>query len=352
MVKQLTYNLTDRGEHNEAAKAEMKLEHIYPCGCGLEFGSRNELWNHIKTCKDIKDTRQTCLICSEPEDIFLSTENVERICPTCALGYFESKNIFGAPLINHMGVEYENAFRDKTGALLKFLGISTLAELGITMVLITFSADGSTTYCISPRGEVVFVLNNIEKLREMNYESFESVVSHEIFHAYVTNSLKLGISSKLHHAFTGVGGSAAQLAEDIELIKIALEKNIEPLLLDEANRTRSYYKNLPKPVPMKLWGSVPDSQKFLSMTSVTWGYASTQWLMQNIKDPILKGQFTRNLEFVQPHYEANGFPKLKDLIIDQFNGKVVATEEEAESVFERILHLYGEYLKVNSLYLY
>lgn len=229
MVKQPKINLTNQSGHIQTSESGIKPVRTYPCGCGSEFENRNSLWNHVKTCRDIADSRQTCLICSEPEEVFLSTENIDRICPSCALDHFKSKIILGVPVINHMGLEYENAFREKAGSLLKYLSIGTLKELGITMVLITFSADGSTAYCISPKGEVVFVLNNTEDLREMNYESFESVISHEIFHAYITNNLKLGIGSKLHHPFTFVGGHAAQVAEDIELIKIAIERNVEPL---------------------------------------------------------------------------------------------------------------------------
>jgi hypothetical protein len=347
--KQQTRSIMSQSEYKEKPKYEVKSVGIYRCDCGLEFENRNDLWNHVKICKDITDARQTCSICSEPEEVFLSTEDIERICPTCALGYFESKKTLGVPLINHMGIEYEKAFRDKAGSLLKHLRIGALTELGITIVLITFSADGSTAYCISSRGEVVFVLNDTKELRKMNYESFESVVSHEIFHAYITNKLKLGISSKLHHALTAVGRSAVQLAEDIELIKIASRKNIEPLLWDEVNRTRAYYKNLPKPVPMKYWASVPDHDKFLSMMSVTWSYASTQWLMQNTREPKLKEQFSQNLELVRPHYAANGFSKLKDLITDLLNTRVVATEKGAENVFERILHLYCEFLDDSNL---
>lgn len=341
----------NQSEYKEKPKYRLKSVDIYQCDCGLEFQNRNDLWNHLKTCKSITDARQTCSICSEPEEIFLSTKEIERICPTCALGYFESKEILGVPLINHMGIEYENALRDKAGSLLKYLHVGALTELGITVVLITFSADGSTAYCVSPKGEVVFLLDNTKELRKMNYESFESVVGHEIFHAYITNKLKLGVVRKLHHGFTAVGRSAAQVAEDIELIKIASGRNIEPLLLDELNRTRAYYKNLPKPVPMKYWISVSDHNKLLSMMSVTWSFASTQWLMQNAKDLKLQEQFSQNVELVRPHYAANGFPKLKDLMADLLDSKVVATEEEAENVFERILHLYGEFLDANNLYL-
>jgi hypothetical protein len=250
-----------------------------------------------------------------------------------------------------MGIEYENAFREKAGALLKYLNIGTLTEMGITMVLITFSADHHTAYCISPKGEVIFVLDNTEKLRKMNYESFESVVSHEIFHAYITNKLKLGIG-KLRHSLTAVGATAVQIAEDIELIKIAFEKNVKPLLQDEVNRARAYYRNLQKPVPMKFWVSVPDNLKFVSMVSVTWEYASTEWLMQNTKDQKMKEQFSQNLELVRPHYTANGFPKLKDLITELLNSKVVMTGDEAENVFRKILHLYDEFLEVSNLDFY
>jgi hypothetical protein len=251
-----------------------------------------------------------------------------------------------------MGVEYENVFRNRVGSLLNYLNIGSLAELGITMVLITFSADGSTAYCISPKGEVIFVLNNTSQLGKMNYESFESAVSHEIFHAYISNNLKLGVSTKLHHAFTAMGRNAVQLAEDIELIKIGSERDVEPLLSDEISRTRAYYQNVGEPVPTKYWPSVPDHIKFRAIMSVTWSYASTQWLSQNVKDSRLKEESSQILELVRPHYETNGFPKLKDLITDLFSNKVVATDLEAEIVFERILRLFGEMLDAKNLDLY
>lgn len=351
MGKQQTHSLLNQSNDKGLVESERKLPRTYPCSCGLEFENRNELWIHMTTCQDIRDSRQTCSICSEPGEIFLSQENIERICPTCAIGYFESKKILGVNVINHMGIEYENAFREKAGVLLKCLNVQTLTDLGITMVLITFSADNSAAYCISPKGEVVYVLNNTEALRKTNYESFVSVISHEIFHAYVTNKLKLGIG-KLHHAFTAVGASGVQVAEDIELIKIALEKNVEPLLADEVDRTKAYYKDLQKPVPMKYWVSVPDHLKFVSMVSVTWSYAATEWLMQNVKDQKLKELFSQNLELVRPHYSVNGSQILKDLVTELLSSKAVTTGDEAEIVFQKILHVYDGYLYANNLDLY
>ncbi len=351
MQKQSQSGLDNR-QHKEGTAAKIIPYSGYPCGCGSKFKSRQELWTHIKTCPEITDSRQTCMICSQPEEIFMSAENIERICPTCALGFFESKKILGIPVINHMGIEYEIAFREKAGALLEYLKIETLADLGITMSLITFSADGSTSFCMSPKGELVFVVNNMERLRKMNYATFESVVSHEIFHAYIDNNLHLGIGTKLHHPFTAASSSAVQVADDIELIKIAYAKHVEPLLIDEVNRTNAYYKDLPKPVPMKYLVSVADNFKFVSMVSVTWSYASTEWLWNKTNDPKLKEQFSKNLDTIRPHYLANGFSKLKDLIIKQLDGKIVETEKEADTAFEQILCLYGEFFGANHLDFY
>ena len=338
-------DLANLVKQDQMGKSEVLPKHNYECSCGLEFGNRDDLWNHLGKCKDKTDSRQTCLICSEPEEIFLSTDNIDRICPTCALGYFDSKKILGVPFINHMGIEYENAFRDNAGELLKYLGISTLGELGVTVVLVTFSADGSVAYCFSPKGEVVFILNDTMELKKQNFETFKSVIKHELFHAYVANTLKLGITKKLHHALTFVGGNAAQVAEDIESLKIAVKKSIEPIFRDEVNRTRAYFEN----TPVKSLTYVPDNLKFLATVGVSWNYAQTQWLANNVRDPNLKDLFSQNLELVRPHYEANGFPKLKDLISNLLNGKIVETDEEAEIVFQKILKIYGELLYSKNL---
>jgi hypothetical protein len=351
-VQKQSPNSIDSHQYNEETVAKIIPNNVFPCNCGSKFKSRQELWTHLKTCRGITDSRQTCIICSQPEEIFMSSENVERICPTCALGFFDSKKILGIPVINHMGINYENAFRDKAGNLLEYLKMETLADLGITMALITFSADGSTSFCMSPKGELVFVVNNMEQLRKMNYATFESVVSHEIFHAFIDNNLHLGIGTRLRHSFTAASSSAVQVADDIELIKIAFAKQVEPLILDEINRTEAYYRELPKPVPMKYWVSVADNFKFVSMVSVTWSYASTEWLFKRAVDSKLKEQFSKNLDIIRPHYLANGFPKLKDLIIKQLDDKIVETEKEAEIVFEQILCLYGEFLDTNGLDFY
>ena len=343
--KRQTPNLASPNEQKQIARSRDFTKHNYTCDCGSEFKSRGDLWNHLRTCKNIKDSRQTCSICSEPEEIFLSADGIDRLCPTCSLGYYDSKNMLGVPFINHMGNEYENAFRDKASSLLKCLGIETLAELGVTIVLITFSANGRGAYCFSPRGEVVFVLNDTDELKKRNFETFESVIRHELFHAYVANTLELGITKKIKHALTFVSGNAGQIAEDIELLKIAMEKSIEPIFRDEVNRTNAYFSN----VPIKSLASATDSGKFLAIAGVTWNYAATEWLMQKTQDLNMKDQFSRNLTLIWPHYEANGFPKLKDLIINLLNDKIVQTAEEAEIVFQKILRVYDELLDSKNL---
>ena len=250
-----------------------------------------------------------------------------------------------------MGIEYEKAFEEHANSLLKYLNVQSLKELGINMAVITFSVDHSTTYCLTPKGELVFIVDDKASHKEMNFESFRSVVTHEIFHAYITNILKLGID-KLQHPLTAVGASAIQLAEDIELIKITFEKNVVPLLQDEANRTIAYYRNLSNPVPLKYLSTFPDRVKFGCTMSVTWAYASTEWLKENTKDEVLKQQFLKGLELIRPHYVANGFPKFKNLITELLSSNVVQTKEEAEIVFQRILGVYGEYLEDANLALY
>jgi len=249
--------------------------------------------------------------------------------------------VLGVPIINQLGVEYENAFREKAGSLLKLLNLKALAELEVTVVLITFSTGHNTPFCVSPKGEVVFIVRDVPQLRKQNLESFEAAITHELFHLYINNKLGLGISPKLHHAFSFVSGTATNVADDIELIKIAVEKDVTILLLDEVKRTNTYYKDLNEVTSL---GCYPDHIKFRLKMSLTWTYASTQWLSETVKDPKLREGFVNNLRLVEPHYQANGYPRLKDLIIQLLNGEIATTTEKAENMVDRVLEVCNEFL--------
>jgi hypothetical protein len=91
--------------------------------------------------------------------------------------------------------------------------------------------------------------------------------------------------------------------------------------------------------------------KFRLKISLTWTYASTQWLSETITDPKMREGFINNLHLVEPHYQANGYPRLKELIIQLLNSEVVTTAENAEYTVDRILEVYNELLTLYRMHL-
>jgi len=260
--------------------------------------------------------------------------------------------VFGSPLINHMGIEYEDIFREKMKVLLPQLRVEKLPELGIDVVVITFSqGQDAFRHSHNPRGELVFMFAQTTQIREKEKTIFKGVINHEVFHAYITHKLKLAISDKLKGPFTFMELAAAQLAEDIQLEKIAIEGNMWPLIADEIDRTTTYYENT-LPIPMNRWNALPDHAKFQAMISVTWSYAVESWFAQVLRESEAKTQAQRNVKLVYPHYSMHGYAKLKDLILELFEERTTKTEEESKTMFKRLLDVYDEYADAHNLIVY
>jgi hypothetical protein len=251
-----------------------------------------------------------------------------------------------------MGIEYEDVFRKKVEAFLPQLKVEKLSDLGIDVVLMTFSQGFDPfRHSISPRGELVFIFAKTDQIREREKKVFESVINHEVFHAYVTHKLKLAISNRLKGPFSFLEGSAAMLAEDIQLDKIAVRDKVWPLVNDEIIRDFVYYEKTTPPTTDS-WNALPDSAKLLAMISVTWAYAVNLWFAQVLSEPGARKQLNENLRLIHPHYTKHGYAYLKDLILRLFNEKVAETEKESENMVQRLLSVFNKYSDAHGLMLY
>jgi len=137
------------------------------------------------------------------------------VCPLCAISFEKPTLVFGTPMINHMGKKYDYIFRKKVGLMLKHLKINKLSELGINVVLITFSQGFDFfNHSHSPRGELVFVFAKTEQLRDKEDKVFQYVINHEVFHGYLW-SMKIGVTYLLEGPFTFIERFAGSFSEDI-----------------------------------------------------------------------------------------------------------------------------------------
>ena len=324
----------------------------FSCDCGMNFKSRDEWRSHINHFVHGDSGRQICSVCNEPAHVLLPFEDIV-LCSFCATGFFESQDLFGARLINHMTEEYEQIIKSKIGVLLPKLGVEKLPDLNIQTVLITFTEDKhGFEHFHNPKGELVFLFSKIQALEEVEKKVFSSVIDHETFHAFLTYKAKLGITDKLPKckALSIAQVMAAQLAEDIQLEKVAKSENVTPLLMDEVNRVSIYFSEVsPEPVSFEQWENLPDSFKLSSMLSVTWTYAEELWHEKVLEDLQLKRKAKDNLELVYPHYSKYGRPELKDLIITILNEQISKTPEEAKDMFTKLLEIFDKYCDENAL---
>jgi DNA-binding Lrp family transcriptional regulator len=251
-----------------------------------------------------------------------------------------------------MGIEYESIFRNKVESFLPRLKVEKLSELGIEVVLITFSQGfDAFTHSFSPKGELVFIFAKTDQIREKEKKVFESVITHELFHGYVTHKLGLGISDKLRGPFSFLERCAATLAEDIQLDKIAVRNNVRILLDDEIIRETIYYEKT-APLTTDNWNTLPEGAKIMAMTSVTWAYAVQSWFAQVLSATGARKQLEENLRLIHPHFVKYGYPYLKDLILRLFDEKTVETGKELEDMVKRLLGAYDKYSDAHGFMLY
>lgn len=338
--------------HLRAQVSRLRIASLpYACDCGLRFAKRKEIRTHLKECKQAVERGQYCSDCSVMSEVLLPYEDL-ALCPTCATKHFETKAILDCPVINHMGPEYEKIFSEKMEVLMPRLGVEKLPDLGVNVTVITFSqGQDAFRYSISPRGELIFIFARSAQVREREKRAFELTINHEVFHAYIEHRLKLSISEKIKGPFTFMEGSAVQLAEDIQLNKIAVRENLQPLIADEVSRTTSYYENS-SPMPMNRWATLPDYAKLLASISLAWTYAVEAWYVQVLRELEARKQAEENMKLVHPHFSTYGFPKLRDLILQLLNEKTAETAKESEGMAERLLSSFDEYADIHNLIIY
>jgi len=188
---------------------------FFACACGTEFRTRDEIRKHVKTCSNgSARTNHVCSFCTETSRVLLPYDT-KMVCPLCAISFEKPTLVFGTPMINHMGKKYDYIFRKKVGLMLKHLKINKLSELGINVVLITFSQGFDFfNHSHSPRGELVFVFAKTEQLRDKEDKVFQYVINHEVFHGYLW-SMKIGVTYLLEGPFTFIERFAGSFSEDI-----------------------------------------------------------------------------------------------------------------------------------------
>jgi len=311
---------------------------LFTCPCGLSFKTREEIRKHTKKCTHTETSSFfTCSVCSDSTRILLPYGEVS-VCPSCAVSFEKPTIAFGSLMINHMARKYDMIFRQKVGTLLKCINVKKLSDMGIVVILITFSQEGFVPFAYShnPKGELIFIFSKKEHIQEREEKSFEYVINHEVFHAYVYKKLKLGITDVLKKPLTFLEYFAGTLAEDVQLIKIAVSKNVKPLLLDETRRTNVYFKKLPT-MSTSQWNMLPDEMKFNSMASLTLTYTTELWFNEILRASHAKKRVRKNIRLVQPHYAKLGYPNLTKLIQELYTEKIAETKREKQTMCQKIL---------------
>ena len=295
-----------------------------------------------------------CSVCKEPSYVLLPHDGLS-LCPFCAIGYFEIRNLCGIPLINQMSQKYEQIIMNKIGSLLPIMDVKNLTELHIQVALITFAENGrSFQFFHDPKGSLVFLFSNFSP--NPNEENvFSTVIGHETSHAYLTHKAKLGITDKLRNrkALTFSQVMAAQLAEDIQLEKVLMSRGLLSVVKDEIDRVSIYFGDVAtRPISALQWQTLDENTKLSSMSSITWTYAEEFWLNETLQDPLLKTKTSDNIKLVNAHYSMHGYTELKDLTISMLKEPVCETNEEAERMFARLLKVFDDYCVKERLQVY
>lgn len=323
---------------------------IFACACGAEFKTREEIRKHVKACGHVSARTHICSVCTEQSRVLLPYDT-EMICPLCAISFEKPTLVLGAPMINHMGKKYDNIFRRKVGVLLKHLKVNRLSELDIDVVLITFSEGFDFfDHSYSPRGELVFVFAKTERIRDREDKVFQYVINHEVFHGYL-RSKKIGVTHILEGPFTFIEQFAGSFSEDIQLLKIAVDREVKPLIKDEIRRDYVYYRNSPVP-PETYWKTLPEEIRFTAEISTTLAYATELWFKEVVKSSHSKKLANKNIKLIHPHYSMHGNDKLKNLIEELYVERPARTIKEKQVMFERVLTHFDELADDNGFSVY
>lgn len=313
---------------------------IFACACGAEFRTREEIRKHVRTCGNCSTRTHVCSVCTETSRVLLPYDT-KMVCPLCAISFEKPALVLGTPMINHMGKKYGDIFRKKVGVMLKHLKVNKLSELSIDVVLVTFSEGFDFfDHSYSPRGELVFVFAKTGQLRDKEDKVFQHVINHEVFHGYL-RSMKIGVTHLLEGPFTFIEHFAGSFSEDIQLVKIAVDREVKPLIKDEIRRDYVYYRNLPVP-PETYWKTLPEGIRFTAEISTTLAYATELWFREVVKDSHSKKLAKKNIRLIHPHYSLHGNEKLKNLIEELYTGSPVRTMKEKQVMFERVLTCFDE----------
>jgi hypothetical protein len=254
-----------------------------------------------------------------------------------------------------MPERYRQITLKKVGTLLSTFDIQQLTDFQIKVVLNIFADNGkSFQFFHDPKGALIFLFSSFSP--PVNEEKvFTNVIAHELSHAYLTHKVKLGITDKLKNrkGLTFSQVMAAQLAEDIQLIKVLVANNLFDVINDEAERVSLYFGQVAtKPISAAQWQTLDGQARLSSMSSISWTSAEVTWLSATVKDTVIKEKIDSNLKLIDPHYVMHGYPELKKLIVELFNEPISETSDGAEKIFSRLLNVFDTYCAEKSLVVY
>jgi hypothetical protein len=175
--------------------------------------------------------------------------------------------------------------------------------------------------------------------------SFEYVISHELLHHYLRKN-GLNISAALKGPFSPLESFAASLVEDIQLAKVAQEKEFYLAISDEVKKLTVYYDGLPIPDPSK-FSKLPPHMRINAVISVSSAFAMLNRLCRVLNGELKKLAIKcRNL--VAPHFRKVGYELLYENIRTALDEKVWKTRNEKIHGFERILECLDKWADENA----
>jgi len=319
----------------------------------MKFKDRANIREHIRKCNQLEIHGPECSDCLKKTFVLLSYGDI-KVCPTCAINYDEkiTKLFYGAILLNHMGDKYENILRRKISNLMEYVNVKLLPEIGIDIILITFTDSISPiTHMVSKDGELIFVLCRVKEIKEREDFVFENVIYHEVMHAYLSDYLKIGITDNFKTPSSYVEGTVGFAVEDTHLTKYCINNEIKPYLKDEIKRDYGYYNKMRVPSESQI-EKLSNEQKFAGMLSVTYSYASELFFFDLNISSHLQKQVKRNLKLIKPHVNKFESFNIIDTISNLYKDKIAETEYEKRTIYNKLLISCDEWLDNNNISIY